>query len=558
MKHLHASPPWHRGLETTSTPSEFPAPSWRPARRAAARLALVLVGLGALGARSRAQDLLIVHGNRTIMRVAPSGSSSTESIAGIPAWESIVGVKRNLVAPGTYQMRLVTEDQFTLGTTVYTLELPDLGPMATNGCLVQGGNWFPNARPLVGYGSNSGLLVLPNPFTAVLDSAGYLYGSPDCTGSPGSGLLMDLAPDGGVISGTAIHGDDLYVLVRSATQLVLNRIRYPSVPLTPPFVHQTWTVSNAVGALQVMGMTLDCSGRLWAYVNRPVSCLGHGQGDFVLARTDETIEAATLTLRAHQDLGDWQNPGLGCPTFPPAFLFFDKAAPEGLALTGPTSGDCEPMLLTASWDGGPATGTVEPGSLQVTKGVPFSVGPAVGAQTYSLTVQGLSCVSGTSTHAVTWNCEPATTVDYCDAPPIENLDGLTATPPKIGTTWTATFTRTGGGSGRFQIRVWTTRLGGNGVPPTFGSVPWPMGTAGRRMTGGVYIGSLPPGQPGSGSPVVPTLPFTSGTGIATSPMPTSLSFVGFHFVCQARSGTGVAGSLAPRLSSDFEGTIGMF
>ena len=116
--------------------------------------------------------------------------------------------------------------------------------------------------------------------------------------------------------------------------------------------------------------------------------------------------------------------------------------------------------------------------------------------------------------------------------------------------------RAAGVAGRFRAAVRGARRDHDHLPPP--GQGRSRGTAGRRMTGGVYLGSFPPGQLGSGFPVVPTLPFTSGTGIVTSPMPTSLSAVGFHFACQARSGTGVAGTVAPRLSCAVEGTIGMF
>ena len=155
--------------------------------------------------------------------------------------------------------------------------------------------------------------------------------------------------------------------------------------------------------------------------------------------------------------------------------------------------------------------------------------------------------------------ELATTdVDYNDAAPIQNLDTLTATPATLGTTWTATFSRAGGGSGRFQIRLWNTRLAGNGIAPDSGSVPWPVGTGGRKMASGTYFASIPAGQAVSGSPVAPTLAFAAGVGTATAGIPLDFTFCGLHFACQARSGTGVAGSGTPRLSSAVEGTIGTF
>ena len=153
---------------------------------------------------------------------------------------------------------------------------------------------------------------------------------------------------------------------------------------------------------------------------------------------------------------------------------------------------------------------------------------------------------------------PTTDVDYNDAAPIQNLDTLTATPATLGTVWTATLTRAGGGSGRFQIRLWSTRLGGNGIAPDTGSVPWPVGTGGRKMASGTYFASIPAGQAVSGSPVAPTLAFTAGVGAATAGIPLDITFCGLHFACQARSGTGVAGSGTPRLSSAVEGTIGTF
>jgi hypothetical protein len=151
-----------------------------------------------------------------------------------------------------------------------------------------------------------------------------------------------------------------------------------------------------------------------------------------------------------------------------------------------------------------------------------------------------------------------TDVDYNDAAPIQNLDTLTATPATLGTTWTASFSRAGGGSGRFQIRVWNTRLGGNGIAPDTGSVPWPTGTGGRKMASGTYFASVPAGQAIAGTPVSPTLPYAAGSGTAASGIPLDFVFCGLHFACQARSGTGVAGTGTPRLSSAVEGTLGTF
>ena len=151
-----------------------------------------------------------------------------------------------------------------------------------------------------------------------------------------------------------------------------------------------------------------------------------------------------------------------------------------------------------------------------------------------------------------------TDVDYNDAAPIQNVDTLAATPATLGTAWTATFTRAGGGSGRFQIRVWSTRLGGNGVAPDSGSVPWPAGTSGRKMASGAYFTSVPPGQSIAGTPVAPTLAYASGVGTATAAIPLDFIFCGLHFACQARSGTGALGAGTPRLSSAVEGTIGTF
>ena len=149
-----------------------------------------------------------------------------------------------------------------------------------------------------------------------------------------------------------------------------------------------------------------------------------------------------------------------------------------------------------------------------------------------------------------------TDVDYNDAAPIQNVDTLTATPATLGTTWTATFTRDGGGSGRFQIRIWKDRLAGNGVAPDTGSVPWPTGTAGRKMASGVYFASIPAGQSIAGTPVAPSRPYAGGVGIATAAIPLDFVFCGLHFAAQARSVIGAAAPLNPRLSSAVEGTIG--
>lgn len=139
-----------------------------------------------------------------------------------------------------------------------------------------------------------------------------------------------------------------------------------------------------------------------------------------------------------------------------------------------------------------------------------------------------------------------------------NQDTLTSNAPVMGTIWTTIFTRSGGGSGRYQMRIWSDRLFGNGVAPQFGSVPWPIGTGGRRLCGGVYYASIPAGQSVSGSPVAPTLPYGPGSNAMSISIPCDTNFLGLHFTAQARSGTGVAGTGTPRLSSAIEGTIGTY
>ena len=157
------------------------------------------------------------------------------------------------------------------------------------------------------------------------------------------------------------------------------------------------------------------------------------------------------------------------------------------------------------------------------------------------------------------NCLAATSVVYC-ATLNPSPDTLAATPAVIGSTWTAVFTRAGGPvSGRFQIRVWRERLPLNGIPASSGTAPWwPTGTAGRRMTGGLYLGSIPAGQLMPGTPVSPTLPFVGGSATVAVPIPLDYDFVGLHFACQARSGTGVLGRDDARLSCAVEGTVGTF
>ena len=151
----------------------------------------------------------------------------------------------------------------------------------------------------------------------------------------------------------------------------------------------------------------------------------------------------------------------------------------------------------------------------------------------------------------------ASNVSYNDCTPPVNPDLLTATMPVVGATWTATFVRGGGGSGRFQIRVWSSRASFcNGLPPDTGSVPWPAGTSGRKLTAGTYLTSIPPGQSVGGSPVAPTLPYVGGVGTASGAIPCDPSFLGLPVAAQARSGAGPAGTGSPRLSSAVEGTIG--
>jgi Ig-like domain-containing protein len=397
---------------------ETPSPSARHgaasrALRLAARLALTTLGLSLLPMAGSAQDLILVKGDKTLTRITGAGVVTETAIAGLPAADFIVGAKQNYSVQfpsgnSVLVTSIVTEEEDTYTTSRYTLDLSGSTPTATNGCVVDGGNWMPNAWPLVGYGSNLNDFFPPNPYTALIDTAGYVYGGPSCGGSPGSGTQMNLTPAAGVIWATMAMGD-LYVLKRSASEIVLSRIHWPNqVPFPgttgPPTVTQTWNVTDMVGASQVMGMTLDCTGRLWAYVNRPGSCFGHGWGDLILAHTDETLASgSTLTLKTYLDIGDWFNGGVGCLTFPKVSMFFEKEPPSNLEITGSTSViGCASALLTATWDGGQESGVLNPGAIQVQKGEPFTVTPGVGqVQTYTLTVAGLSCESGSTTHTVT-------------------------------------------------------------------------------------------------------------------------------------------------------------
>ena len=56
----------------------------------------------------------------------------------------------------------------------------------------------------------------------------------------------------------------------------------------------------------------------------------------------------------------------------------------------------------------------------------------------------------------------------------------------------------------------------------------------------------------------PTVAYAAGTGNVSTFIPLEFVFCGLHFAAQARSGSGVAGGVNPRLSSAVEGTIGTF
>jgi hypothetical protein len=144
----------------------------------------------------------------------------------------------------------------------------------------------------------------------------------------------------------------------------------------------------------------------------------------------------------------------------------------------------------------------------------------------------------------------STNNNYNDVAPVQNLDTLTATPATIGTTWTATFLRAQLNNGRFNIGVWRDRsLFANGIAPGAIIPPWPAGTAGRCMTSGSFLAFVPP---------IGTTTYTTGVGVTVSNIPLDFVFCGLHFACQARSGSGAAGTNNPRLSSAVEGTIGTF
>lgn len=141
----------------------------------------------------------MINDHRELYRVDAAGVEGPIPITGLTSSDVIMGVKRNEeLVGGTSQTvyRIVTSDYDEV--TAWRLDLSGSLPLATDPCLVDGGNWSPQAWPIVGYGSNiSGSLGVTNPFSAMLDADGYLYGPPGCFGSPGSGLLMPLGPTSG-------------------------------------------------------------------------------------------------------------------------------------------------------------------------------------------------------------------------------------------------------------------------------------------------------------------------------------------------------------------------
>lgn len=117
-------------------------------------------------------------------------------------------------------------------------------------------------------------------------------------------------------------------------------------------------------------------------------------------------------------------------------MFFDETSPANLSLNGSTFViGCQSVPLTANWDGGPETGTVDPGGLSIQKGVPFSVTPGIGrSQTYTLTVQGLSCFPGSTTHTITSLALAVGTPTVSDAGPCEGSAVIFSAPvSNVGT-----------------------------------------------------------------------------------------------------------------------------
>jgi hypothetical protein len=126
-----------------------------------------------------------------------------------------------------------------------------------------------------------------------------------------------------------------------------------------------------------------------------------------------------------------------------------------------------------------------------------------------------------------------TNVNY-NATNTPNADTLTATAATIGTTWTATWTRSPASTaGSLTVRVRTSKSLPNGSNPT-------PPVTGRVLITGTLLSLFPSSHNGT-------------TGSVASPIPLQLGFCGIHFTSQATAGGG-----GLKLSSAVEGTTGTF
>lgn len=132
---------------------------------------------------------------------------------------------------------------------------------------------------------------------------------------------------------------------------------------------------------------------------------------------------------------------------------------------------------------------------------------------------------------------PSSLVGY-NATVTPNTDTLTASNPVIGTSWTATLTRSPvTAAGPFVVDLRPNRVAGNGNPP-------PMGVQGGLLISGTLLSTLSGTHNGTTGGVQVTIPSDAG-------------LVCLHFTAQASAMPASTGFLA-RLSSAVEGTTGTF
>lgn len=372
---------------------------------------LSLIAISSNRSDAVAQDIIAISGDGKIYRIDPATCQIKSTVNVSPPLNSFETITGHRVATepdsgppfGFHTVhRVTTLDSSSNDYRNRTLNLSS-GALSAGCIYATGLNGTPIGTPS-NYSSQFFPIPVPPYFISHLDNNGKVYYSGSC--NAGTTLFGSL-PIGTYTANTVGPNGNLFVVkvVGGGSQQLVEvaMSMSPDVPQAPT-VLGTWTIPTVTypQAWNVLGIAIDVDGRLYAIVNKGISCVGHGYGDVIIAKSNETLgSSSTLTLVEKSTIFSWFNGGVGCLDFPVHQMSFDEVYP---AISTFTANDqCGAIQFTADWTNGIGSGTITSStdsnfSVAINDGETKSV-VVIGTQltTYTLTVQTLSGIVTTTT-----------------------------------------------------------------------------------------------------------------------------------------------------------------